>query len=513
MPKPIIFLGSSSERRGVTEKLASRLEGSGAVDVLPWYKAFDPGHTALEELAKRLDEVDFAALVLAADDELTSRHQTQGAPRDNVVFELGLFMGKLDRDRAFALVDESRPRLPSDLSGVTYIGYAPEDLDSAVQTLTERVKALGPFARIPRGTHIVDQGSDQQSVYQTITDAVQAASPGDVILVRPGDYVEDLVIEKPVEIIGVGVMARDKTVRLRARRSTAIVYQAKTGHGRLATIEIEGGGARTSAALDVLAGRLTVRGCKVTGRGKLTACVRVRGHSYANIHANEIVDSDAVGILVRDQGVAEIRDNLITGHAHSCVEVRDATDPKVEGNRIGKGRAGGIWCHRGSRGTFKGNDIYDNTHAGITIVGGSDPDIEGNRIYNGQAQGVHVYEGGRGTIHDNHIYSNQATGLEIAAEGDPTVTKNRIFDGRGGGIKVAGRGRGRINGNQIRANKRAGVAFMADSAPTVFSENEIIDGLAEGIWDEVGVERDSNTVLRNAHGEWVGPAVLASSSA
>jgi predicted nucleotide-binding protein len=73
--------------------------------VLPWYEAFAPGFAALEELAKRLDEVDFAAFLLLPDDQVLIREHARDAPRDNVVFELGLFMGKLNRERAFALVE------------------------------------------------------------------------------------------------------------------------------------------------------------------------------------------------------------------------------------------------------------------------------------------------------------------------------------------------------------------------------------------------------------------------
>lgn len=42
--------------------------------------------------------------------------------------------------------------------------------------------------------------------YVTLTDALQAAKPGDRILLRPGLYQEGIVIDKPIEIIGEGEM-------------------------------------------------------------------------------------------------------------------------------------------------------------------------------------------------------------------------------------------------------------------------------------------------------------------
>jgi hypothetical protein len=71
---------------------------------------------------------DFAVLVLTDDDQITCRKVTQASPRDNVVFELGLFMGALGRRRAFPLVAQTAdgaPKIPSDLLGNTAV-YLPK---------------------------------------------------------------------------------------------------------------------------------------------------------------------------------------------------------------------------------------------------------------------------------------------------------------------------------------------------------------------------------------------------
>lgn len=64
-------------------------------------------------------------MVLRAEDLVESRGQTQLAPRDNVMFELGLFMGTLGRERTFFVYSrDNPPKLPSDLAGITAISYA-----------------------------------------------------------------------------------------------------------------------------------------------------------------------------------------------------------------------------------------------------------------------------------------------------------------------------------------------------------------------------------------------------
>lgn len=57
----------------------------------------------IESLEEQLDESDFAIAIAQPDDQVTARGETQGTPRDNVIFELGLFVGRLGRMRSFLL--------------------------------------------------------------------------------------------------------------------------------------------------------------------------------------------------------------------------------------------------------------------------------------------------------------------------------------------------------------------------------------------------------------------------
>ena len=90
-------------------------------DVELWDQGlFGLSHGTLESLVGAVPRFDFAVLVLTTDDLLLSRGTEKPTARDNVLFELGLFMGGLGRDRTFIIYDrENPPKLPSDLAGVT----------------------------------------------------------------------------------------------------------------------------------------------------------------------------------------------------------------------------------------------------------------------------------------------------------------------------------------------------------------------------------------------------------
>src|SRR5215510_7032904 len=127
MDKPRIFLGSSGKQAKLVQALTRGLEDVARVE--PWTTSFSPGTTTLGRLLELTREVDFAAFVFAQDDwtaatppEASSQGAGQASPRDNVVFEAGLFGGVLGMRRTFILHAHGA-KLPSDLLGLTSVRY------------------------------------------------------------------------------------------------------------------------------------------------------------------------------------------------------------------------------------------------------------------------------------------------------------------------------------------------------------------------------------------------------
>lgn len=123
--RPSLFVGSSAEGLRIAKALQVLLDH--ACEVTIWSQGvFGLSQGSLESLVAALDDFDFAVLVLTPDDLVHSREVTSPAPRDNVLFELGLFMGALGRQRTFLLYDRSSSiKLPTDLAGVTAATFEP----------------------------------------------------------------------------------------------------------------------------------------------------------------------------------------------------------------------------------------------------------------------------------------------------------------------------------------------------------------------------------------------------
>ena len=155
MDKPSIFLGSSGKQEKLLVALTRGLED--VARVVPWTTSFSPGTTTLERLLELTNEVDFAAFVFARDDWTTDALPApdptgsgQASPRDNVVFEAGLFGGVLGMRRTFIL-HANGSKLPSDLLGMTCVRYGEAtgaEIKVINQKLQQAIENEGRLARI-----------------------------------------------------------------------------------------------------------------------------------------------------------------------------------------------------------------------------------------------------------------------------------------------------------------------------------------------------------------------------
>lgn len=142
--RPSVFIGSSSEGLKIAKTLQVLLDHSCEVTI--WSQGvFGLSKGTLESLVLALDTFDFAILVLTPDDMVTSREITDSVSRDNVLFELGLFMGGLGRNRTFIVYDRSKKlKLPSDLAGVTSATFEPHssgNLQSALGAASTQIES------------------------------------------------------------------------------------------------------------------------------------------------------------------------------------------------------------------------------------------------------------------------------------------------------------------------------------------------------------------------------------
>jgi CRP/FNR family cyclic AMP-dependent transcriptional regulator len=147
---PKLFIISSVEALTVAHEIQTQLHHT--VFSTVWDQGvFFAGGYPLEALEKAVTESDFAVAIAQPDDIVESRETRQATLRDNVLFELGIFLGRLTRHRAILVHPKVRDlKLPSDLQGLTLVSYEigkPDELAGrlgpACHQIRQLVKNLG----------------------------------------------------------------------------------------------------------------------------------------------------------------------------------------------------------------------------------------------------------------------------------------------------------------------------------------------------------------------------------
>ncbi len=208
--------------------------------------------------------------------------------------------------------------------------------------------------------------------HTTITEAIIAANPGDRISVRPGLYEEELIIDKPLEILGDGDL-RDIVVR--ATGKSALLF--KTTMGRISNLTFQQFGGEDCPCLDIAQGRLELEECDITSQN--TAC---------------------------------------------CVAIHGGADPRLRKNRIHDGKSEGICVYDSGQGTLEDNDIFSNAGPGIVIGQCGNPVLRRNRINRNCGEAIRILERGSGTIENNDLRNNIKGAWKISKDVEQSLKRS-----------------------------------------------------------------------------------------
>jgi len=245
----------------------------------------------------------------------------------------------------------------------------PVPLPPDIESVIER----GELARLPSAKteppiRVVDPM--HHGDHTTITEAIEAANPGDRILVRPGLYPEGLVITKPgLEIIGDGNL---DDVVVQAEGKSALFF--RTTMGRVVNLTLRQMSSNC-LSVDIGQGRLELEGCDIS------------------------------------RGV--------------CVLIHSGADPRLRRNRIRDGMGGGVVVYENGQGVLEDNDIFGNAGTGVVIAAGSNPTLRRNRINKNGRWAVHALVRGGGTIEDNDLRDNVKGAWDISADSEPNLRRAR----------------------------------------------------------------------------------------
>lgn len=329
---------------------------------------------------------------------------------------------------------------------------------------------------------------DGTGTVATIAEAVAMAEDGDTVRVRPGTYVEAVVIENDISLSGDGpreeviVEAPEggpnaPTGNLHGSRpdaSYALLLQDSGATVADLTFNGEPSRVHAKGGSPVLEGLVFIGvGEPYTGARYVDGGALVSGGSSATIRDSAFQGGN--GIISYDASEPLITGNVLTEGANIGGHYGDAT--VIRGNEIIGGLSDGIGITQPTTALVEGNTIAD-TPVGIAVgTGGSsyegvDPLVRGNSI-KGASTGITVGSGAAPTIEENALATND-TGIQLSSTRNTSVASNDLAD-NAVGILVAGSD-ARVDGNTVRGGL-TGVVVSSDA--TTDLTGNTIEGAAE----------------------------------
>jgi len=244
---------------------------------------------------------------------------------------------------------------------------------------------------VTAGEIIVQPGGSIQA-------AVDAAAPGDNVIIKSGTYTENIKVAKP-----------------------DLIIKSETGNPT-DTIIVTG-----DPALDVFtleSSNITISGLKITDAGIGHAGIYLHQCNTCRIEGNKVLNN-SIGVYVKNAGNNFILNNLI-GKSNKAIAIEQSNFNTVSGNRASKNKVG-IDLLNANYNNITNNIASENRVYGISLLASISNSILENQAFN-NIRGIHLGNSDGNTILSNSIYSNEVYGLFICPKSDKNLAYNNYFN-------------------------------------------------------------------------------------
>jgi parallel beta-helix repeat protein len=240
---------------------------------------------------------------------------------------------------------------------------------------------LDTFRRFGVKIVVIGQGGLTVDPGDSIQAAIDRASPGDTVLVKPGTYNEDIVLRDSINVVGSGF----RSTILKGTGTGNVVRASGITDARFEGFKITGSGTGTSeAGIRIAGGDLMVNNNWIYGNinGILLTS------ESSSIIRNNIIEANGSDDATVEYGICclssspLIANNLVVSNRGVGIYLAwsNSAGAQVINNTIAQNAGSGIWCYQEANATLK-NNISTGNVTGISASHGAVPEISFNNLW------------------------------------------------------------------------------------------------------------------------------------
>jgi len=294
--------------------------------------------------------------------------------------------------------------------------------------------------------------------YTRIQDAVDAASDGDTIVVWDWLYVENVIVDKALNILG----TNPNTTIVSASNSLDVVFLITHNYVSLSQFKIEDA---TSAA-----------------------GIKLSNINYVTI-SNNCIENNDIGIDINHSSECSIFNNSILSSKSSGIQLISSYSNNLSGNNI-IDNVIGINILQSENNIFSRNEISSSSGAGLYAMESSNNEVSEN-IFPSNENGIHLrHSSDNWTIYGNEVHETEGTGISLYRSHYAQIIENNIYS-NGNGVGLADSDFNFVNNNQFSSNEYDGISVGG-------ANNEILNNyVASNGYNGMSVSGETNKVFNN----------------
>jgi parallel beta-helix repeat protein len=300
--------------------------------------------------------------------------------------------------------------------------------------------------------------------FRSIGAALQRATTGARVLVRPGVYKESLKITKKVEIVGDGPAGE---VVLEGAEGSCLLMAAEMA--RVRGLTLRGAGAQSGRehyAVHVPRGQLILEDCKVSS-DTLTCLAATAAGATLLLRRCQVQGGASAGVLVADRGEALLEDCEVAEHALAGVEARRGGAVTLRHCRLSACGQAGALVHDQGKATLEGCDVFSHGQAGVEVRDQAEATLRRCKLRHNRGPGLRVHADGQASLEESDLSENVLANLEVRHGGNPTLRRCKLRQSKQAGALFGRDGQGMLEDCQLEGNAGAAVEIKEGANPTL----------------------------------------------